>query len=46
MIEDFKLEVPKDKDIYWNFSGVQFPSVGREDEHGQLPTIVSLAKST
>ncbi|KAK7694998.1 hypothetical protein QCA50_002186 [Cerrena zonata] len=42
LIESFKFEVPTDKEIYWNFSTVQFPSVG--DMEGQLPLIVSLVK--
>ncbi|KAK7695516.1 hypothetical protein QCA50_000152 [Cerrena zonata] len=45
LIEHFRFELP-DKEIYWNCTGIQYPSIGRVDEKGQLPLRVTLVKSS
>ncbi|CAL1702598.1 unnamed protein product [Somion occarium] len=45
LLENYRFELPKNKEIYWNFGGVQYPTVGRVDDKSQLPLRVSLLKS-
>ncbi|KAI0692676.1 cytochrome P450 [Cerioporus squamosus] len=44
LLQHFKFSVPKDlKDsIFWNFGGVQWPSVGRKSDVSELPLGVEL----
>ena len=44
LVEYLKFELPKEE-IYWNTAGIQFPTVGRVNDHSQLPLKVSLAKN-
>ncbi|KAI0072598.1 cytochrome P450 [Panus rudis PR-1116 ss-1] len=44
LIDTFQFDLPKDKEIYWNTAGIQFPSVGRESRKSELPLQVSLAQ--
>ncbi|KAK7696401.1 hypothetical protein QCA50_001055 [Cerrena zonata] len=44
LVEHLKFELPKEE-IYWNTAGIQFPTLGRESDHSQLPLKVSLVKS-
>lgn len=43
LIENFRFDLT-DNDIYWNSTGIQYPSVGCTDEKGQLPLRVSLVE--
>ena len=47
LLEHFRLSVPADlpKPIYWNFGGVQWPSVGRTSEKAELPLKVELLRN-
>ncbi|KAI0070430.1 cytochrome P450 [Panus rudis PR-1116 ss-1] len=44
LVDTFQFDLAKDKEIYWNHAGVQYPSVGRESYKSELPLRVSLAK--
>ena len=44
MIEAFTFDLPQNKEIYWNFSGIIYPSVGSDDPAMQMPLRVALAK--
>ena len=46
LLEQFKLSVPADlpQPIYWNFGGVQWPSVGRTSEKAELPLTLELLR--
>lgn len=44
LVEVFMFELPQDKDIYWNFAGIIYPTIGPVDAKMQLPLRVSLAK--
>ncbi|KAH8100150.1 cytochrome P450 [Cristinia sonorae] len=44
LVMNFSFELPKDKEIYWNFSGIVYPTVGSVDTKMQLPLQVSVVK--
>ncbi|TCD64201.1 cytochrome P450-dit2 [Steccherinum ochraceum] len=43
LIENFTFDLSPDKEIYWNFSGIVYPTVGPVDAQMQLPLRVALA---
>ena len=47
LLEHFRLSVPTDlsQPIFWNFGGVQWPSVGRTSEKAELPLKIELLRS-
>ncbi|KAH9939786.1 cytochrome P450 [Epithele typhae] len=47
LLEHFRFSMPADlaQPIYWNFGGVQWPSVGRTSEKAELPLKVELVKA-
>ncbi|TCD68997.1 cytochrome P450-dit2 [Steccherinum ochraceum] len=45
LIENFTFDLSPDKEIYWNFSGIVYPTVGPVDAQMQLPLRVALASS-
>ncbi|RPD58218.1 cytochrome P450 [Lentinus tigrinus ALCF2SS1-7] len=46
LLQHFKFSVPDDLEepIYWNFGGVQWPSVGRKSDVSELPLKVALVE--
>ncbi|KAI0070120.1 cytochrome P450 [Panus rudis PR-1116 ss-1] len=44
LVDTFQFDLSKDKEIYWNHAGVQYPSVGKDSYKSELPLRVSLAK--
>ncbi|KAI0072596.1 cytochrome P450 [Panus rudis PR-1116 ss-1] len=44
LIDTFQFDLPKDKEIYWNSAGIQYPSIGRESCKSELPLQVSLVQ--
>ena len=47
LLENFRLSIPSDlpHPIYWNFGGVQWPSVGRTSDKAELPLRIELLKA-
>ncbi len=43
LLQHFKFE-PTGKPIHWNFAGVQYPTVGKDDPSPQMPLKVSLLR--
>ncbi|TCD71092.1 cytochrome P450-dit2 [Steccherinum ochraceum] len=41
LLETFRF-TPADKDVYWNFSGVQFPTIGKDGRRAKMPMRVEL----
>lgn len=39
LIEHFKFH-PSDKEIFWNFTNVVYPTIGKDDNSPSLPLIV------
>ena len=46
LLQHFKFLVPEDLEepIFWNFGGVQWPSVGRKSDISELPLRVELVR--
>ena len=46
LLQHFKFLVPEDLEepIFWNFGGVQWPSVGRKSDVSELPLRVELVR--